>query len=458
MKQLLLLCMIAVSCKAISQQQTFDIINYTAPKTWKKKPSADALQFTTENASSGGYCIITLYKSVPGGDDPTVNFNASWDALVKETFSLEAAPEMQPMQEEDGWKALSGYASFEKDGTKGVALLVTTTGFGKAVNALILTNSGEYETVIGEFLGGINLKKPTVTNEPVIKTTATNTNNEKPATQTGYTFSSTNFDDGWVSTIGNDWILVTKEKTKVYLLYPVPYNAMDFSGTGVRDRDYYWDKVVSKYFTIETKQYNDNGEVIGSFQPDYVEGWARNKQTGERCFIGMRLSVVPKAAYITIAAVPDEATLRQMFPKANEKYVSDLANMSSYNKFAVGPKDLVGTWADSKTATMQWNYVTPSGYEGYAGMTVAATSATFNFNANGTYTSIHNGATGVVGALNTFQQNYKGKYTMANWNVTATNRWDGKTESFDASFEVIRGGRLLHLRTPGISYTLVKVK
>jgi len=108
---------------------------------------------------------------------------------------------------------------------------------------------------------------------------------------------------------------------------------------------------------------------------------------------------------------------------------------------------------------MQWAYETPSGYQGYAGMTVAATSATFNFNSNGTYSSIHNGATGAVGNMTTFQQEYKGTYTVTNWSITATKRWQGNTAQFDASFEVIRGGRILNLNdNAGGRYNLVKVK
>jgi hypothetical protein len=91
-------------------------------------------------------------------------------------------------------------------------------------------------------------------------------------------------------------------------------------------------------------------------------------------------------------------------------------------------------------------------------MTVAATSAVFNFHPGGDYTSIHNGATGSVGNMSTFQQTYKGRYTVSNWQVTATNRWDRKTENFDAWFIAVRGGRILKLKSSGMEYSLVKAK
>jgi len=284
---------------------------------------------------------------------------------------------------------------------------------------------------------------------------------EQPTIKDGFVFNTTSFDDGWNSVIQDDWVLVTKGDIKVYLLYALPYNVSDFSGTGVVDRDYYWDNYVSKYFSIESKQYKDNGEVNSSLKPPYVEGWVTDRQTGERRFIGMRMDISPNTAYITIGSAKDEASLWQQFPKANGGAwsPSDLSNMGGYNKFAIGENDILGTWQDGNTSTMQWYYTAASGNPGgYAGMTVAARSATFNFNPGGDYTSIHNGASGAVGAMSTFQQNYKGKYTVTNWSITATNRWDGKTENFNSWFKVIRGGRILCMDAGGMQYRLVKVK
>jgi hypothetical protein len=61
--------------------------------------------------------------------------------------------------------------------------------------------------------------------------------------------------------------------------------------------------------------------------------------------------------------------------------------------------------------------------------------------------------------MNTFQQEYKGNYAVANWNVTATNRYEGRTENFDAHFQAVRGGRLLYMNDKrGGEYTLVRIR
>lgn len=273
----------------------------------------------------------------------------------------------------------------------------------------------------------------------------------------GYTFNTSHFDDGWKSTIANDYVLVEKANNFIYLLFAVPYIASQFSGTGVRDAEYYWDQYVTRYFTTRSKQFNDGGSI--ALKPPYMEGAAIDKRTGKPCFIGMYLNIVPNAVSLIIGTAPDEARFRQLFPKANDPFGSDLSAMTRYNKFAVASSDLIGKWQNGNTETAQWYYTSPSGYEGYAGMTVASTSATFHFYNNGSYKSVHNGATGAVGNMNTFQQEYKGTYTVSNWLVTASNRYAGKTDRFDAYFIAVRGGRLLKLNNgAGQDYTLVKSK
>lgn len=279
----------------------------------------------------------------------------------------------------------------------------------------------------------------------------------QPALQpSGFQYNTSNFDDGWVATIQSDWVLVEKANARVYLYFTLPYKSEQFSGTGLDDRDHYWDTYVARQFNITQKLYNDAGEFISSFKPKYVEGRGTDPQTGQDRFIAMALAIGPNAAMITVASFPDEQSFRQQFPKANDKFVSDLSAMSRYNKFAIGPNDLGGTWQSGGSQMTQW-YDAVTG--AYAGATMAASSAVFEFMGNGKYKSIHNGATGAIGAMNTFQQEYSGDYSVSNWNITATNRYEGKADNFDAHFQAVKGGRLLYLDDRrGGKYTLVRTR
>jgi hypothetical protein len=272
----------------------------------------------------------------------------------------------------------------------------------------------------------------------------------------GFQFNTSNFNDGWNSFIQENWILVEKGNARVYLYYVLPYNSDNFSGTGVMERDYYWDNYVTKQFNVTGKSYNDAGEFVSSLKPKYVEGSGTDLRTGETRYIAMTLAIAPNAAMVTVASFPDEQSFRQQFPRANDKYSSDLMSMSRYNKFAIGANDLLGTWQSGGTQMTQW-YDAITG--AYAGATMASSSATFQFLGNGSYNSTHNGATGAIGAMNTFQQEYKGSYTVTNWNVTATNRYEGRTDNFDAHFQAVRGGRLLYMNDKrGGEYTLVRIR
>ena len=88
---------------------------------------------------------------------------------------------MQPPATEDGWEAQSGYAPFEKDGNKGIAMLVTSSGFEKMVNIVILINTADYEKEMTGFLESVSYKKmksPTIVEEKNIQQTPVTNNNE----------------------------------------------------------------------------------------------------------------------------------------------------------------------------------------------------------------------------------------------------------------------------------------
>ncbi|HUM97450.1 MAG TPA: hypothetical protein PK275_06320 [Chitinophagaceae bacterium] len=149
----------AVALLSVAQKESFDLATYNAPTTWKKEKSADAIQFSKEDAATGAYCLITLYKAVPGTTNHKENFDLAWESLVKEMVKVSAAPEMQAPTSENGWETHSGYAPFESDGNKGVVMLVTASAVEKMVNLIVLTNTDVYENDMLAFFESISLKK-----------------------------------------------------------------------------------------------------------------------------------------------------------------------------------------------------------------------------------------------------------------------------------------------------------
>ena len=151
----------------LAQSEKFDITSYTPPKGWKKTITTGALQFSNENKSTGAYCVITLYQSLDAGTDAKKNFDLAWASLVKGTLGVSVSPVMQAPAVDDGWDARPGYASFDASGTKGMVILVTTSGFGKMINIIILTNTTDYQHDTDAFLESVHFTKPVVNTVPV---------------------------------------------------------------------------------------------------------------------------------------------------------------------------------------------------------------------------------------------------------------------------------------------------
>lgn len=433
---------------AAQNKERFDNVSYLVPKGWKKETGNGSVSHTIVNATNGHYAKMIVYKTIPGTGDLNADFMNEWAELVAKPYQANQAPELAEENMSNNWKMKIGSSEFRFNGGKSAVILITAINQKNKMSLVLMTNSDAYVADLEKIAGSLEYSKIA---EGEVETEST------PSTiSDNYTFTTSNFDDGWKSTIYSDYVLVEKNNNSVYLNFSVPYNASQFSGTGIRDAAYYWDNYVTRQFTVKTKQFNDGSSM--ALKPPYMEGYATDKRTGKSCFIGMYLVIIPNAANVIVGAAPDEAAFRRLFPKANDPFGSDLAAMTRYNKFTVAAKDIVGKWQNGNTETAHWYYTSPSGYESYAGMTLAATSATFQFNSNGTYTSIHNGATGSVGNMNTFQQEYKGTYTVSNWVISATNRYGGKNDKFDASFMAIRGGRILQLNNgAGQQYSLVRV-
>jgi hypothetical protein len=450
--------------------EKFDIVSYTEPSGWVKETGSDFIAYTISNNANNEYARILIFKSLQGTGNIDADFDTEWKELVQLNYRPESFINTTSGDFKEGWVTKTRVAPFKYNNQNHAVLLHTAVKSNIKMSSVFITNTVNYQVIYEDFTASMmfgsrlnaiiqpnNPPQQQVTSTASLGYSQVEKTNPTMASQvSGYTFTTSNFDDGWTSTIKKEYVLVEKGNAKIYLFYAIPYNADNFSGTGVMDRDYYWDNYVAGQFRTTSKQYNDVGEFISSFLPKYVEGRGTDPVSGIPAFVAMILSVAPNSAQLTVASFPDETSFRQAFPKANDKFTSDLAGMSRYNKFAIGNNDIAGTWQSGGSQMTQW-YDAITG--AYAGATIASSSAIFSFYNNGSYSSIQNGATGAVGAMNTFQQEYKGTCTVSNWNIVLTNRYQGKTHNFDAHYQAVRGGRLLYLNNnAGESYLLVRIR
>lgn len=153
-------CFLTLSGGALAQaSETFDIATFKSPKGWQKQAAQSSIQFSTEDKTTGNVCLITLIKSLPSTNNSKANFDAAWRTLIKEAVDVSAAPQMSDSYNKGGWEFLVGSASYQKDFEEGYVLLFTASGYGKMVNAFVLTNTEAYQSEIAAFLESISLGK-----------------------------------------------------------------------------------------------------------------------------------------------------------------------------------------------------------------------------------------------------------------------------------------------------------
>ena len=442
MKKIIFLC---AFCSAVAslfaQKETFDLITYTPPKAWEKKPAESAVQFTKEDAAKGTYCIITLFKAMPGTANSKENFELAWASVVKEMVTVSTAPEMQPPATENEWEVESGHAPFESDGNKGVVILATATGFEKMVNIIILTNTDEYKKNVTDFLESINFEKQSpAANTPV-------TNPVKPeqgntmAKNDGFTFTTTNFDDGWTSTVQEDWVEVKKEAITVLIHYPKEGTIFPADPEPLTNAA--WNILVApRYSNLR----NYKTAYISTYNRPYLGfGYLTENSTGKEVYILLfRQGETGWLEFVT----PDKNSFVQQFKfdpdmirwDSETDLLKPLARMATYNKFAIGATDFKGTWTSDFTG-LQHLYNTYTG--DYVGMNIHQSSQTFQFGAGNTYNWNLLFVNGTAGNTKYVDVKSSGKFSVPNnWQISFSDI-EGKSKKYDAYFACIKGARLL---------------
>lgn len=433
-----------------AQQQSFDITTFTPPRGWKKQADASSVQFAVEDAAKGTYCLIQLLKSVPGTSNAKTNFDAAWENVVKEIVTVSGKPEMQPAAKDGDWEAISGYSTFESGEQKGIVMLVTTTGFSQMVNVMILTNTDVYEKEITDFLGSVDFKKPAASgNQPHVQA-------NKPAApaaakKDGFAFNTTNFDDGWTSTVQEDWVEVTRGNTKVLIHYPNQqadqYNSVLMDGLKNA-----WNILVAPRYSSGS---NFEFKPVSGWQSvAFAEADLVEKHTGKKVHVVLFKMHYSNGSgkYMEFITADKAAYEREFGPYRQESYGWEkVEQMANYNKFAVAQSDLRGKWTSNFTGLTQYVNV----YTGLsAGATSYSSSVVFEFGSGNSYKWSLGSASGVVGNLKFQSGRAAGKFSMTgNWLINFSDI-EGRPKKYNAYFSCIKGARILWLQdTEYGSYT-----
>lgn len=271
---------------------------------------------------------------------------------------------------------------------------------------------------------------------------------------TGYTFSITNWDDGWVSTVKEDFVEVVKGNIKVLVHFP--NKTADAYNSVLKDEDYTaWNTLVApRYSNLKILEWKS----IQSWESiSFMEGDATENATGKNVHIVLFKKHYSNGSGRYLEFITDTKTdyENEFGPYHKTEFDWDkTANMQYRNKFSVAANDIIGKWSTTDYASISYYYVNTGGS---AGTSATSTADEFTFLPGDNYQSQHSGASGMVGSMKFSNQEYKGQSTVTNWNIVLTNRFQGATEKYDSYFEAVRGGRALILRDRlNYSYTLVR--
>lgn len=272
------------------------------------------------------------------------------------------------------------------------------------------------------------------------------------ATNTGFAFSTSNFDDGWTSTVQEDWVSVQKGNLLALLHFPNAkadaYNSVVLDG--LRNA---WDVLVApRYSSASNMAFRSSG---GWESVEYGEADMIDNKTGKRFYVVLFKKNFSggQGKYIEFISA-DKKTFEKEFGSyengaANSGTGSGfdkMSNMVSYNKFAVAASDLKGKWTSNFTGMTQ--YV--NAYTGAsAGANTHASNENFEFGPGNTYKWDLGVASGFVGNIKFQSVKSAGKFNVPNnWQVSFSDI-EGKPKTYNVQFTCIKGARVLWIGDTG---------
>lgn len=438
MKYNLLLYFLLISTiTCFSQRQTYDLISFVPPKNWEKEVKAGTYTcYTVNNREKNTYCRIFIMSSIDSKGGVKESFDTEWQTLIASQYTLTQPVQLSKPGSKDGWETISGTAAFSFNNGSSTATLNAYNGFGKTLSIVTISNSPEYKSSIAQFLASLQLKKPAAVNNaptriPVTTSTPAGT----------FTFTTTNFDDGWTSIEKTDWVEVSKGTIKVLLHYPKEGTIFPADPEPLTNAA--WNILVAPRYS-HLKNYRT--AYITTYERPYLGfGDLMDNATGKEVFVVLFRQGA--SGWIEIIA-PDKNSFIQTFRfdpytinwNSETSLMDPLLKLAGYNKFGVAAADLTGTWT-SDFSGMQQLYSVYTGQ--YAGMNINQSSQTFDFGAGNSYNWKILVVNGMVGSMKYGQAKSSGKFTVvSNWQVSFSDI-EGKLRLYDVYFSSLKGARIL---------------
>lgn len=278
--------------------------------------------------------------------------------------------------------------------------------------------------------------------DPVQDKPAPQANTVSAPVSSSFAFSTTNFDDGWTATEQADWVEVTKSNVKVLLHYPKDGTIFPADPEPLTNAA--WNILVApRYSSLR----NYKTAYINTYNRPYLGmGYAKEKSSGKEMFVLLFRQGGGWIEFIT----PDKNTFIQQYKfdpetirwDSESDLMNPLANMVSYNRFAIAASDFSGRWTSDFTGIQQlYNIYTGA----YGGMHMNQSNEEFVFGSNNTYNWKLLVVSGMVGSSQFNQVKSSGTFSVPNnWQLQCSKIESGP-KLYNAFWSCIKGARILNL-------------
>lgn len=458
MKKLILLLFTLHAMNGFSQSKTFDIVTYSPPTGWKIEQTDNAILYSKIDGDK--WAQIIIYKNTISKGSIQADFDSEWKLLVADAYKITAIPEKTAPESADGWEVMSGSGLWQYNGSNVVTILTTFSGHGACVSIACNTIAQRFIEDYQTLIGSITLydgKSKTANNS-----LQDNKSQNNIALNGSFKFNTTTFDDGWVSTIENDWVEVRKGNIKVLLHYPKEGTIFPAEPDVLTKTA--WNMLVAPRYNNLS---NFKTSYIEDFnRPYFATGYAVENALGNPAFIvlfrrggGWIEFVSPAASDFTNEFGFNPESIRWgSITEYTGGWVVDLSNgktvkaeaevfnkldiMATYNKFAVAATDLEnsGEWKDNYSSnTFYTSYYTGA----YLGMSTYSSSQWFVFKPAQNYHWELVAANSFGGQTNVAQSKSDGTFQSLNdWQLYFSNI-GGSPKTYDVYFSAIKNGRVL---------------
>lgn len=261
MRKILLLCFLsAFTTTSFSQNQTFDITTYTAPKGWVKEVKEASTIYTISDKQKNNWCRIFIIKSTVSKGSIEADFESEWQELIIKNYHPVDKPQVNEVQETKWWKIKSGVGKFTFSNADAIVFLSTMSGNQRCASIVAITNSQDYLPQIQIFLASVDLEKSGINPSPTIA------NNDSSIVAT------------WSKVASDQGSVMANNAVAGYIMRQYTFNK---NGT-------YWHliKTFSNFSDLLLTKENGTYQVIGNNitvtpQKTVIESWSKKNNSGD---------------------------------------------------------------------------------------------------------------------------------------------------------------------------------